>query len=95
VVFRAKNKEPKMKSILDNSFSYTPSFETDSAKKFVNIRVVQDTAAGPHLFAPVKAGAKIETVPNTLCMKQEDINHYAVLNQLGLSFAHRRLNTEL
>lgn len=27
-----------MKSILDNSFRYTPSFETDLAKKFENIR---------------------------------------------------------
>jgi len=84
-----------MKSILDNSFSYTPSFNTNLAKKFENIRRAQDTSVAPHLFAPVKAGAEIETAANTSCMTQEDINHYAALNQLGLSFACRRLNTEL
>ena len=44
-----------MKSILDNSFRYTPSFRTDLAKKFANVRKEQRKLND----APVSDSAKV------------------------------------
>jgi len=83
-----------MKSILDKSRSCASSFKTDLEKKPAAIPSAQSKSVALHLFTPLEPSGKAETFAIAPCMKQEDINHYAALNQFGHVLACRRLETE-